>query len=111
MRVLVVEDEYYLADDLAKALEAGGHEVLGPVGTVEEAEQAVAADSFDVAVIDMNLHGDSAFPIADRLKDKGIPFVIATGYGGASLPDRLADAPRVEKPFDPKQVIAALPSL
>lgn len=110
MRVLIVEDEYYLADDLARALADGGHDVLGPVGTVEEAEQAVAEDRFDAAIIDMNLHGENAFTIADGLKAKGIPFVIATGYGNASLPDRFADAPRVEKPFDPDAVIAALPN-
>ena len=111
MRVLIVEDEYYLADDLARALEAGGHEVLGPVGTVEEAEQAVAEDGFDVAIIDMNLHGDNAFPVADRLKERGIPFVIATGYSSASLPERFADAPRIEKPFGAEAVIAALPDI
>ena len=85
--------------------------MLGPVGTDEEADQAVAEDGFDVAVIDMNLHGHDAVPIPDRLKDRGIPFVIATGYSSASLPERLADAPRVEKPFDPAAIIAALPGV
>ncbi|HEY0625812.1 MAG TPA: response regulator [Allosphingosinicella sp.] len=111
MRVLIVEDEYYLADDLAHALKKAGAEVLGPVGTLGDAERAVAAGSFDVAILDMNLRGDMAFPIADRLTEEGIPFVVATGYNSASLPERFAGVPRVEKPFDPQAVIAALPGV
>lgn len=110
-RILVVEDEYYLADDLARALREAGAEVLGPAGTLDEARRYVEGDGFDCAVVDMNLRGDMAFPIADRLREAGIPFLIATGYNSASLPARFDDVPRVEKPSDSRKVVQAIPPL
>ena len=110
-RILVVEDEFYLADDLAAALRQAGAEVLGPAGTVDEAQSFIADGGFDCAIMDINLRGDMAFPIADRLRDSGIPFLITTGYNSASLPDRFAGVPRVEKPADTRKVIEALPAL
>jgi DNA-binding response OmpR family regulator len=110
-RILIVEDEYYLAEDLAAALRGSGAEVIGPVGTLEEASREVALAAFDCAVVDMNLRGDMAFPIADQLGKAGIPFVIATGYNSASLPARFRDIPRVEKPFDAAALVAAIPAL
>ncbi len=105
MRILIVEDEYYLADDLAQQLRAEGAEVVGPVGTLTDAMAQLASARPDFAVVDMNLHGDMAFPIADRLAEEGVPFLIATGYNSASLPERFAGRPRVEKPFNPDDVI------
>jgi ActR/RegA family two-component response regulator len=110
-RILIVEDEYYLAQDLADALTHRGVDVLGPVGTVEEASEAVRRADFDCAIVDMNLRGDMAFPIADQLREAGIPFLIATGYNSASLPDRFADVPRVEKPSDSAVLIEAISPL
>ncbi len=110
-RVLIVEDEYYLADDLSRALREAGAQVVGPVGSLTEAQAAVDERAFDCAVLDMNLRGDAAFPIADRLGEEGIPFVIATGYNSIALPDRFRDVPRVEKPFDTRQVVEAIPAL
>ena len=111
VRVLVVEDEYYLADDLANALKGAGAEVLGPAGTLEEAHRYVRGERFDCAILDMNLRGDAAFPIAERLEEAGIPFLIATGYNSVALPEHLRNVPRVEKPFDVAQVVEALPGL
>ena len=111
LRILIVEDEYYVADDLARALQGLGATVLGPVATLEEAERMVAEGSFDCAVLDMNLRGEMAFPIADRLEAEGIPFVVASGYNSASLPERFSAVPRVEKPYDSAQVAALLPRL
>jgi DNA-binding response OmpR family regulator len=110
-RILIVEDEYYIADDMAAALRLHGAEVLGPVGTVEEAFGIVAEGAFDCAILDMNLRGDMAYPLADSLTEAGIPFVIATGYNSASLPERFSDVPRVEKPVDPQVVLAAVAPL
>lgn len=110
-RILIVEDEFYLADDLASALKEAGAEVLGPAATLEEARAFVEDGGFDCAILDMNLRGDMAFPIADRLQEAGIPFLIATGYNSASLPERFAAVPRVEKPSDTRNVIEALPGL
>jgi DNA-binding response OmpR family regulator len=110
-RILIVEDEFYLADDLSRSLRGEGAEVIGPVGTLAEAEALVDGQAFDCAILDMNLRGQMAFPIADRLRDAGVPFLIATGYNSASLPERFDGLPRIEKPFDPDAVVAALPPL
>jgi DNA-binding NtrC family response regulator len=104
-RVLVVEDEYYIADDLRRILEAVGAKIVGPLSTVARAHRALDDDRFDCAVIDLNLHGESALPIADRLQEAGKSFAIATGYGSGSIPDRFKDVPRVEKPFNPPALL------
>ena len=110
-RVLVVEDEYYMADDLSRTLVQAGAEVIGPVGTLADAEQRVREGGFDCAILDMNLRGDLAFPIAETLTDAAVPFVVATGYNQDSLPDRLKHVPRIEKPFAPQQVVQLVAGL
>jgi DNA-binding response OmpR family regulator len=107
-RILIVEDEYYIADDMAAALRERGAEVLGPAGTLEEAFAQVSEGSLDCAILDMNLRGDMAYPVADRLTEAGIPFVIASGYNSATLPERFSAVPSVGKPVDPEIVIAAV---
>jgi DNA-binding response OmpR family regulator len=108
MRILIVEDEYYLAADLADALAARGAEVVGPVATLAEATRAIAQSPPDRAVLDVNLRGEMSFPIADRLEAAGIPYVIATGYSQGSLPERFRDKPRLEKPFRPERLAEML---
>lgn len=104
-RVLVIEDEYYIADDLRRELKAAGAVVVGPVSTLRKAMDALDKGGFDCAVIDLNLHGESAVPIADRLMKEGSSFAIATGYGSDTVPDRLKAVPRIEKPFDPPALL------
>jgi len=110
-RVLLVEDEYYIADDLRRLLDGAGASVVGPVSTLAKAHKALDEDAFDCAVIDLNLHGESAIPIADRLAQQGHSFAIATGYGSGSVPDRYKDVPRIEKPFDPPALIQLVAKL
>ena len=107
-RVLVLEDEYYLAHDLADALAQCAATVVGPLAEIADAERMLEQRAFDCAVLDMNLHGEMAFTLAARLKKEGVPFVIATGYSRASIPADLADVPQVEKPVDPARVISLL---
>jgi CheY-like chemotaxis protein len=110
-RILVVEDEYYLAADLSRALEDEGAVVIGPVGNLPEAQESVAAGGFDCAVVDLNLRGSVAHRIAEELGDRGVPFLIATGYDRASLPESLQHVPRVEKPFAPAEVVDRIANL
>jgi DNA-binding NtrC family response regulator len=105
MRVLVVEDEYYIADDLRRSLSGAGAKIIGPVGSVAQAEAALEKGNFDCAVLDLNLHGENAALVADELKIMGIAFAIATGYGSGAIPARHNDVPRLEKPFDALQVV------
>ncbi len=105
MRVLVVEDEYYIADDLRRSLSRAGANIIGPVGSLAQAEEAVEKGEFDCALLDLNLHGENAAEIADQLKIMGVPFAIATGYGSGAVPPRHKDVPQLEKPFDPAQFV------
>ena len=107
-RVLVVEDEYFLADDLAQALETLGAQVVGPVPTLEKALALLAGERVDAAVLDINLKGHAVYPAADVLREQGVPFVFATGYDRRSVPDAYKDVPRWEKPFRPKDLAKAL---
>jgi CheY-like chemotaxis protein len=78
LRVLIVEDEYFLAQDLANRFEQLGAEVIGPAGTVAAALSLVGPNQIDVAVLDVNLRGERVYPVADLLLQKQTPFVFAT---------------------------------
>lgn len=106
-RVLVVEDEYMLADALADGLTALGVQVVGPVGGLEEALALAAESELDGAILDINLGGETVFPLADALVARGVPYVFATGYGRDSIPEPYRGAPILSKPVD----VAALKSL
>ncbi|WP_414472495.1 response regulator [Microvirga sp. M2] len=111
-RVLVVEDEYFIADDMAKALEKLGAEVVGPVPKPDKALMLLSSgEGIDAAVLDINLRGEEVFPVADALAERGIPFVFATGYDPSSVPVAYADVPRWEKPFNPDALAQALPGI
>ena len=109
VRVLVVEDEYLLADDLSFALSEIGAQVIGPVPSVQDATAIIEGElTIDIAVLDVNLRGDMVFPVADALIERGIPFAFATGYDRWTLPARFADAPWIEKPCTSEQITATL---
>jgi CheY-like chemotaxis protein len=109
-RVLVVEDDYYIAVDLARALEAAGAVVVGPCGRVAEALALIESTGagLDAATLDINLHDAVVYPVADALRARGVPFAFATGYDAMMVPPAYADVPRCEKPLDPAKLIRAL---
>jgi CheY-like chemotaxis protein len=98
-RVLVVEDEMLIGMLLEDMLTDMGHEVAAVVPRLKDALTAVERESFDLAVLDVHLHGESAFPVADALIAKGVPFIFATGYGERGLPDSYRGRPVLQKPF------------
>jgi CheY-like chemotaxis protein len=108
-RVLVVEDEYLLAEDLREGLEGQGAEVLGPVPIVAEALALLRqGPAPDFAILDINLQGEMVYPVADLLRAQGIPFLFATGYDAWAIPEAYADVPRTEKPVDLTQATGRL---
>ena len=110
--MLVVEDEYFLADDIARVLARLGAEVVGPIATRDDALARLGeGEPLDAAVLDINLHGQTCYPVADALRARGVPFVFATGYDRAVLPEAYGGVPRWEKPFDPGRLVRALPGL
>lgn len=108
-RVLVVEDEYLIADELRCELEGAGAEVVGPIGHLAPAMEIAGADeAIDAAVLDLNLGGAEVLPLADLLIGRGVPVVFATGYDAESLPSRFADVPTCGKPVSFLTLVAAL---
>ena len=107
-RVLLVEDEYFIAMEMADTFEHAGAEVVGPAASVQQALELLATtERLDGAVLDMNLGGEMALPVADALNARGIPFVFATGYDRSAIPDRFAQV-HCEKPVDPQKVASLL---
>lgn len=110
-RILVVEDEFLIAEELREALEAHGAVVVGPIATVKAALAAVhAQEPLDGATLDMTLGRERSFDVAYALRDRRVPFVILSGYGESGLPENLRSAPRCEKPFDIRRIVEALQS-
>ncbi len=97
--ILIVEDEPLIAMMLEDFILSLGHEVAGPCETVGEALEAVAEKPFDLAILDVNLKGQSVWPVAAALRAKGIPFVLASGGHVEPPPAEFADTPMIEKPY------------
>ena len=107
--VLLVEDDYFIAVDMACQLDASGAEVIGPVASVDAAIELIEqTERIDGAVVDINLQGVMAWPIADALLRRGVRFVFVTGYDSASIPARYAEIVRCEKPATLDKVAKAL---
>lgn len=100
LRVLVVEDDYFIALELCTALRAAGADVIGPARDLESGLAAVRREHIDCGVLDINLQGRMGFQIATELRARDIPAIFATGYNSSALPAELADMPRLEKPVD-----------
>ena len=108
-RLLVVEDEYMMAEDLRRDLEKAGAQVVGPVPSVADALRVLAGEAaLDGAILDVNLRGEKAYPVADALRERGIPFVLATGYEQWALPEAYKDVPRCDKPVDLRHLVRTL---
>jgi two-component sensor histidine kinase len=109
-RILIVEDAVLLALELETGLQEAGAEVVGPAYELEEA-MALLDQKIDAAVLDANLNGRSVTPVAEALAARGVPFLFATGYGGAAGAPAGFDAPIIRKPYDVTQVAAAVADL
>ena len=98
-RILVVEDEMLIALVIEDVLQSIGCQIVGPVATLEKALKFAAEETFDAAVLDVNIRGGKVYPVAEMLLSRGIPFLFASGYGDWALPPALRDKPRLMKPF------------
>lgn len=114
-RVLVVEDDASISLCLEEELVDVGAEIIGCARTVSEAlriiEQAGGRDGIDVAVLDIDLDGHSALPVADVLARSGVPFAFSTGFGEADNTARHPTAPILHKPYNPRQLVYTIQAL
>ena len=108
-RILIIEDEHILATALSRALLAMGAEIVGMAATVEQALELVETiPDVDGALFDINLRGILAYAVADALAGRGVPFVFTTGYSSPIIPDQYKHVTVLQKPFEPREIIAAL---
>lgn len=107
--IMIVEDMAMIALEISEIVEDLGHEVVLMSGSVDDAlEKLSAADlSLDAVLLDANLHDRSAAPVAQKLRELGIPFVIASGYSRSDLVE-FGNGVRLAKPFSKQQLAAAL---
>jgi DNA-binding response OmpR family regulator len=110
LRVLVVEDDYFIALELCSALRAGGADIIGPARDLESGLAAVRGEHIDCGVLDINLQGRMGFQIATELRRRDIPAIFVTGYTRSTIPAQLADMPSLEKPVDLTAVCRAVES-
>jgi CheY-like chemotaxis protein len=111
LHVLIVEDEMVVAMLIEDMVVELGYEVSGVATQVADAIALVERDSFDLAILDVNLNGKEVFPLADILEGRGIPFMFATAYGRRGIPERFLYHPVIQKPFSSLDLRKALQGL
>lgn len=107
-RILIVEDEAFIAVMLADMLEELGYEVAAAVSQVSHAEEFLADGKIDIALLDVNLGSEKIDPIADLLARRACPFIFTTGYGQAGVPAAYAHTTVLQKPFHINDLADAL---
>ena len=100
-RVLVLEDETLVSMMVEDMLADLACAVIGPFARLDQAIEAISQmdQAPDVALLDVNLGRQQSFPLAEILRDKGVPFVFTTGYDDSGIPSEWRDRPALRKPF------------
>jgi CheY-like chemotaxis protein len=111
-RVLVIEDEYFLADDIVQALMGLGAGIVGPYADLDEAIDVVDRDiAIDAAIVDINLRDQMAFPLVRVLRSRKVPFVFTSGYDRSSIEPEFQDVRLWGKPLDIKTMARELTNM
>ncbi|MDR9780872.1 response regulator [Rhizobium redzepovicii] len=109
LAILVVEDDYFIADELARSLAHAGAQVVGPVGSLSDALALLDnTDHLDFAILDLNLDGVFAIPIADKLTARNLSFAFVTGYGTGGVPSRFKTVERLDKPVEIARLVSLI---
>lgn len=108
LRVLVVEDEALVSMLLEDTLTDLGCRMVSIATSLSDAMNTAASSDYDAVVLDVNLHGEHTFPVAELLAEKGIPFIFSTGYGAAGIPETFQHVPILQKPFQEHDLKKAL---
>jgi DNA-binding response OmpR family regulator len=108
LRILIVEDNPYIAMALEDMLSEQGLVIAGVAGNLDDALLLAASASLDLALLDVNLGDKKIDPVAEALVARGTPFIFTTGCGRAGLPESFLDRPIVEKPFYIEEILQTL---
>jgi DNA-binding response OmpR family regulator len=106
-KVLIVEDDFLTAEGLSHAIADYGFTVVGPVDTADRAVRLIGQQPPDGALLDVRLRDGSAVEVAKVLRERGVPFVIMSGYSRDTLPPELKNAPFIAKPMAESELIDA----
>ncbi len=109
--ILVVEDEWLIAEDYASILLDAGHVVLGPCASLDSAMATIGEHAIDAALLDMELFGEKSFAVAHRLQEQGIPFAFVSGHAAEELPPALRGHLVLAKPTDQARLLEAVEDL
>jgi CheY-like chemotaxis protein len=104
LRVLVVEDEVMISTLVEDMVTELGHSIAGLAASLEEAAGLAEGGDFDVALLDVNLQGQTVESVAATLARRGKPFVFTTGYGERVIPPEFKDRPLLPKPYQIEQL-------
>ena len=107
LRVLVVEDVALVAIEVRNILQRAGCEVVGPFARLAGGMDAAGehGQGLDGALLDVNVHGEDVYPLAEALGALGVPFIFMSGYGSESIPRNLRRLPRLQKPFESAELL------
>lgn len=108
LRIMIVEDDYYQAQDSRDFLELEGAQVIAIGATAPDISTLLDRGPIDAALIDINLGQGMSFDFARSLRDNAIPFVFLTGYDASMLPEDLAVYPCISKPADYNRIVHEL---
>lgn len=109
LAILLVEDQMLIAMDAEGMLADRGFTSVATANSAAEALRYIKSTPVAVAILDVNLGDSTSLPVAEALRERGVPFVFATGYGdGGTIPPELADVPVVRKPYDAQALVSAL---
>lgn len=107
-RIMVIEDNTFLALALEETLAHLGHRVTASAQRLDQALQLVEQAEFDCAIVDVDLHGQDAFPLLDRLRQRAIRYVLATGLPLSEIPEHYRRDVLVTKPYDVNELERAI---
>lgn len=109
--VLVVEDNGLLCCVLEETLREAGCEIVGPYGRLPEAMSAASTERIDIALLDINVRGQLVSPLAEQLRERGVPFVLTSAYQPNDVPRALQNAIQLRKPYTDSDLLERLASI
>lgn len=111
-RILLVEDDFLIADDFARRLALAGADIIGPAATLAAALSLYeSSGAIHAVILDINLRGTLVFPLAQRLQQDGVPFVFCTGYGDEPIGPEFKSVARFEKPISHQSFAAMIDAI
>lgn len=112
-KVLVVEDEAFIAMELELLLQDEGFRVMGPATSLDAALKIFAGERPDAAVLDIDLRGEKVTPLVEALRKSGVPFVVASAspLADIGMPEAMAGVENIGKPTEPRRLLKCLQSM